>query len=183
MNNDFFNKATTIIEKFREDLKSIRTGIVTPGLIDNIMVETYGGQAKLKLLELAAITTAGPQNLLIAPFDPSTIKDIEKALLQSNLGANPAIQNNQIFLKFPPLSTEQRERLARIVSQLTEETRRKIRDLRDAARKSIKIAFEKKEITEDEKFKKEKEIDNQTQKINETIEEIKIKKINEIINI
>lgn len=102
MNNDFFNKATTIIEKFREDLKSIRTGIVTPGLIDNIMVETYGGQAKLKLLELAAITTAGPQNLLIAPFDPSTIKDIEKALLQSNLGANPVIQNNQIFLKFPP---------------------------------------------------------------------------------
>jgi Ribosome recycling factor len=64
------------------------------------------------------------------------------------------VQNNQILLKFPPLSTEQREKLAKLVNQLIETTRQKIRNLRDQERKAIKIAFEKKEITEDQKFKK-----------------------------
>jgi len=183
MDNNFTKNADLIIEKLKEELRLIRTGAVNPALVENIIVETYGGQTKLKILELAAITTAPPQSLLISPFDPSTIKDIEKALLQSNLGASPVVQNNQILLKFPPLSTEQREKLAKLVNQLIETTRQKIRNLRDQERKAIKIAFEKKEITEDQKFKKEKEIDTQTQKINETIEEIKTKKINEVMNI
>lgn len=183
MDNNFNKNADLIIEKLKEELRLIRTGAVNPALVENIIVETYGGQTKLKILELAAITTAPPQSLLISPFDPSTIKDIEKALLQSNLGASPVVQNNQILLKFPPLSTEQREKLAKLVNQLIETTRQKIRNLRDQERKAIKITFEKKEITEDQKFKKEKEIDTQTQKINETIEEIKTKKINEVMNI
>jgi len=185
MDNNFSKKADSIIEKLKEELKSVRTGAVSPALVENITVETYGGQTKLKILELAAITTAPPQSLVISPFDPSTIKDIEKALIQSqsNLGASPVVQNNQIFLKFPPLSTEQREKFAKLVNQIIENTRQKIRNLRDQERKAIKTAFEKKEITEDQKFKKEKEIDTQTQKINEIIEEIKTKKINEVMNI
>jgi len=183
MTNDFQKKAAAIIEKLKENLRSIRTGVVTPALVENIIVETYGGQTKLKLLELSAISSFGPQTLVIAPFDPSTIKDIEKALISSNLGVSPVVQNNQIFIKFPPLSQEQREKLVKIVNQIVEEARQKIRSLRDEVRKTIKISFEKKEITEDEKFRKEKELDLQTQKINETIEEIKKKKINDVINI
>jgi len=183
MESDFTKKAAFIIDKLKEELKSIRTGTISPALVENIVVETYGGQTRLKLFQLAAITTTGSQTLLIAPFDSSTLKDIEKSLLQSNLGASPITQNNQIFLKFPPLSTEQREKLVKIINQIIEETRRKIRDLRDNSRKSIKISFEKKEINEDQKFKKEKEIDTQTQKVNEMIEEIKTKKINEILTI
>ena len=183
MKSEFTKKANLVVEKLKENLQSIRTGLVTPALVENIIVETYGGQTKLKLLELSAITTAGPQTLVIAPFDPSTIKDIEKALISANLGTSPSTQNNQIFLKFPPLSEEQREKLAKIVNQLVEEARQKIRALRDDFRKSIKISFEKKEITEDEKFRREKEIDLETQKINQTIEAIKIKKINEVMNI
>jgi len=183
MENDFHKKTHSIIEKLKEELRSIRSGIISPALVQNIAVETYGGQTKLKLSELANISTSGPQTLLIFPFDHQTIKDIEKALLQSNLGASPVIQNNQIFLKFPPLSTEQREKITKLVNQIIESTRQKIRDLRDQERKALKTAFEKKEISEDLKFKKEKEIDNQTQKINEMIEEIKTKKINEVMNI
>jgi len=183
MDNQFKKNVNLIIEKLKENLKSIRTGIVTPALVENILVETYNGQTKLKLLELAAITNSSPQTLLINPFDLSTIKDIEKALISSNFGASVVIQNNQIFIKFPPLSSEQREKLAKIVNQIVEETRQKIRSLRDDVRKSIKIAFEKKEISEDEKFRREKEIDLETQKINKIIKKIKQKKINEIINI
>jgi len=183
MENDFSKKIDAIIEKLKENLKSIRTGIVSPALMENIVVEIYHGQAKVKLLELAAITTVGPQTLIISPFDPSTMKDIEKAIIASNLGVSPVVQNNQIFLKFPPLSQEQREKLAKIINQIIEEARQKIRNLRDEKRKVLKISFEKKEITEDEKFRKEKEINLQTQKANEIIEEIKKKKINEVINI
>jgi len=185
MDNDFAKKANFIIEKLKDELRLIRTGVVNPALIENITVETYGGQTKLKILELATITTSPPQSLVISPFDSSTIKDIEKALLQSqsSLGVSPVVQNNQIFLKFPPLSTEQREKFAKLVNQIIEIARQKIRNLRDQERKSIKLSFEKKEITEDQKFKKEKEIDTQTQKINEIIEEIKTKKINEILTI
>jgi len=183
MESDFIKKANLVVENLKENLKSIRTGLVTPALVENIIVETYGGQTKLKLLELAAITTAGPQTLVVAPFDPSIIKDIEKALISANLGTSPTTQNNQIFLKFPPLSVEQREKLAKIVNQTVEEARQKIRSLRDDFRKSIKFSFEKKEITEDEKFRKEKELDLETQKINEKIEAIKTKKINELMNI
>jgi len=183
MENNFSKKANLIIEKLKEELKLIRTGAVNPALVEGIIIETYGGQAKLKILELAAITTTPPETLLISPFDPSTIKDIEKALLKSNLGANPIVQNNQILLKFPPLSTERREKFAKLVNQLIESARQKIRDLRDQERKAIKIAFEKKEINEDQKFKKEKEIDIETKKINEIIEEIKTKKINDVMKI
>jgi len=183
MDDHFRKNANFIIEKLKENLQSIRTGIVTPALVENIIVETYNGQTKLKLLELSAITNSGPQTLVISPFDLSTIKDIEKALISTNLGASPVIQNNQIFLKFPPLSGERREKLAKIVTQLVEEARQKIRSLRDDIRKSIKISFEKKEISQDEKFRREKEIDIETQKINEIIEEIKKKKLNEIMHI
>jgi len=183
MESDFIKKADLIVEKLKENLKSIRTSLVSPALVENITIETYGGQTKLKLLELAAITNAGPQTLVIAPFDPSTIKDIEKALISSNLGTSPTVQNNQIFLKFPPLSQEQREKLAKIVNQIVEESRKKIRALRDDFRRLIKAYFEKKEITEDEKFRKEKELDIETQKINEIIEAIKNKKINEVMNL
>jgi len=183
MDNNFSKRSVLIIEKLKEELKSIRTGLISPALVENIVIETYGGQTKLKILELASITISPPQNLIISPFDPSTIKDIERTLLKSNLGVSPVAQNNQIILKFPPLSTEQREKFAKLINQIIENTRQKVRDLRDQERKAIKMAFEKKEITEDQKFKREKEIDGQTQKINAMIEEIKTKKINEVMNI
>ncbi len=169
-----------IIENLKDELLSIRSGRITPALVENLMVETYGGSAKLKLLELATITNQDPQTLIIAPFDPSTLQDIEKILQEAELGAKPQVQGQVIYLRFPPLSAEQRQKFVKVVGEIVEEHRVKVRSARDAIRKKVRIAFENSEITEDLKFSLLKRIDEITKKRNERIEEIKEKKIEEI---
>lgn len=167
---EFKQQSLKVIENLKEDLKSIRTGRATPSLVENMMVEAYGGQSKLRMLELATITTDGPSALSIAPFDPSVLTDIEKSILKSPLGISPVVQGNKITLHIPALSQEQREKFIKLVGQKVEERKGIVRNLRDNARKSIKISFEKKEITEDDKFRQEKEIDIASQKYVEEIE-------------
>ncbi len=167
---EFKAQSAKVIENLKEDLKSIRTGRATPSLVENIMIEAYGGQTKLRLLELATITSAGPSILSIAPFDPSVLSDIEKSLLKSPLGIGPVIQGNAITLHIPALSEEQREKFIKLAHQKIEERKGIIRNLRDNARKRIKTAFEKKEVTEDDKFRQEKDIDLASQKFMEEIE-------------
>ncbi len=178
--NIFKNQSQKIIDFLKNDLKTIRTGRANPSLVENLIVETYGGSTKLKLMELSTITTNGATELLIIPFDSSIINDIEKTILKSPLNLTPIIQGQKIIIKIPPLSTEQREKFIKLVGVKVEEKKNQIRNLRDQIRKSIKINFEKKEITEDLKFKLEKEIDNITTQLMNQIEEIKTKKENEI---
>ncbi|MDO8609403.1 MAG: ribosome-recycling factor [bacterium] len=177
---DFKTNAIKNINSLKEDLKTIRTGRASPSLVENIIVETYGGSAKLRLQELASITTEGPSALSIAPFDPSVTVDIEKAILKSPLGISPAAQGNRILLRIPALSTEQRDKYIKLAGQKIEERKNIIRNLRDNARKSIKTAFENKELTEDDKFRQEKDIDVASTKFMEEIDNIKEKKEVEI---
>jgi ribosome recycling factor len=147
--SQFKQNAQKVIESLKENLKSIRTGRATPSLVENLIVETYGGQTKLKLLELSTITTEGPAALSIVPFDPSTTQDIEKTILKSPLGLSPAVQGSRIIIRIPPLSEEQREKFIKIVAGIIEEKKVTIRNHRDETRKVIKTSFEKKETTED----------------------------------
>jgi ribosome recycling factor len=176
----FKQNAQKAVEILKEDLKSIRTGRASPSLVENLMVDTYGGQSQLRLLELSTITSEGPQTLSVAPFDPSVLSDIEKAILKSPLGVTPATQGNRILLKIPPLSLEQREKFIKLVGEKIEEKKNQIRSLRDSMRKTIKTSYEAKETTEDEKFRLEKEIDNITAQLMEEIQVIRDKKEAEI---
>ncbi len=178
---DFSQNAQKAVNSLKEELKSIRTGRASPTLIENLAIETYGGQAKLRLLELASIATEGPSALLVSPFDPSTITDIEKAILKSPLGISPIVQGSRIIIKLPPLSQEQREKLTRLIGSKIEEKKVIIRNHRDDARKKIKLKLETKAITEDNKFRLEKEIDNKTQDFMEEIQTIKTNKEKEIM--
>jgi ribosome recycling factor len=178
--NHLINKT---IESLKEEVKSIRSGRVNPGLIENIIVETYGGQSKLKLMELSTITTEGANNLIVVPFDSSVIHDIEKAILKSQFGFTPQVQGSKIILRVPFLSQEQREKLIKLVNDKVEEKKTIVRNHRDDIRKKIKTAFEKKELTEDEKFRIEKEIDNMSQTIIQEVQKIKENKEKEIMEI
>lgn len=178
--SDFKIKCQTVINSLKEDLKNIRTGRANPSLVENLIVDAYNGSTRLKLMELATISTDGPTALSIVPFDPSTLSNIEKAILKSPLGLSPTTQGSRIILKIPPLSTEQREKFIKLVIEKIEEKKNQIRNFRDEIRKSIKSSYEAKETTEDEKFRLEKEIDNITQQLMKEIEEIKEKKQNEI---
>ena len=152
------NLAHTIIA-LKEELKSIRTGRANPAMVEDIIIETYGGSTKLRLKELSTITTDGASALLIAPFDPSTIIDIEKGILKSPLGISPQTQGTRITIRIPPMSQEQRDKYVKLVGQMIEEKRSIVRNHRDDVRKKIRDDFEKKSITEDDKYRMEKEID------------------------
>lgn len=178
--SSFNQQSLKTIVSLKEDLKSIRTGRSSPSIVENLMVETYGGQSKLKLLELATITTDGPSSLLIIPFDPSIIQDIERSILKSPLGLTPAVQGSKIIIRIPSLNTEQREKYIKIVGEKIEEKKVTIRNHRDDARRIIKTTFEKKEMSEDEKYRLEKEIDVQSTKYMEEINTIRVNKEIEI---
>lgn len=178
--NQFKQSAQKTINSLKEELKSIRTGRASPSLVENIIVDTYGGTAQLRLLEVATITTGGPSSLIIVPFDSATTSDIEKSILKSPLGISPQVQGNQIILKIPSLSEEQRDKFVKLAGTKVEEHKNVIRNMRDNARKTIKTSFENKEITEDEKFRMEKQIDESTQRYMEEIQSLKERKETEI---
>lgn len=178
--SEFKTNSQKTIDSLKEDLKSIRTGRATPSFVENIIVEAYNGTTKLRLMELSTITTDGPAALSIVPFDPSTLQDIERAILKSPLGMSPIVQGSRIIIKIPALSGEQREKFIKLVGEKVEERKVMIRNNRDNARRSVKNMFEKKEITEDEKFRIEKEVDTASQKFMEEIQTIRDKKEQEI---
>jgi len=180
---DFSKLIDKTISALKEDFKSIRTGRATPALIESLQVETYQGQSKLKLLELATITTDGPSALIISPFDTSTMQDIEKAILKSTLGLSPQTQTNRIVVKIPALSQEQREKMIKLIGEMVEEKRESTRFHRDEARKKVRNDFEKKIITEDQKFRIEKEIETYSQNSMDKIQELKESKEKDILEI
>lgn len=180
---DFKQNLTKTIQSLKEDLKLIRTGRATPALVEDLVVETYGGQTKLKLMELATIVTEGSTALLIAPFDPSVTPDIEKAILKSSLGFSPSVQGTKIVIKIPPLSQEQREKMIKLISQKVEEKKNIIRNHRDDARKKIRTLLEQKSITEDDKFRREKEIDEISSKNIDEVQKLREAKEKEIMEV
>lgn len=184
MNTEDFTKASqTTIAHLKEDLKTIRTGRANPAVIEDLQVDAYGGQSKFKLLELATITTEGPSQLLVVPFDPITAPDIERAILKSPMGLSPVTQGGRIIIRIPPLSTEQRQKLIKIINQKVEEKKNIIRTHRDEARKKIKQQLELSTLTKDDKFRMEKDIDTSTQKLMDEIEIIKKNKEKEIMEV
>ncbi len=177
---EFKNNTEKTVALLREDLKMIRTGRATPALVESLQIETYGGQAKLKLVELASITTEGPAAIVIVPFDVNTVQDIERAILKSTLGLSPQTQGNRIVVKVPSLSQEQREKIVKFVGQKVEEKRQIVRNHRDEARRKLRNMLENKEINEDVKFRTEKEIDNIAHENMEEIQMLKESKEREI---
>lgn len=178
--NDFKKNIQLTINALKEELKTIRTGRANPAMIEEMIIEAYGGSTKLRLKELSTITTDGASALLIAPFDPSTIVDIERGILKSPLGFTPQTQGTRITIRIPPMSQEQRDKYVKLVGQIIEEKRSIVRNHRDDVRKKIRDEFDEKALTEDDKYRLEKEIETLTQKANEDIATIKAAKDREI---
>jgi ribosome recycling factor len=146
----------------KNNLAGIRTGRATPGLLDSVKVTVYGSQTPLK--QLASVGAPEPQQLVIRPFDPSTIKDIEKAIVASELGLNPQNDGRIIRINIPPLSTEVRKKLVARIKELSEEARVSIRNVRRDANKAIETSEKDKIISEDDRDKAKEEIQELTKK-------------------
>ncbi|KAA3613442.1 MAG: ribosome recycling factor [Planctomycetota bacterium] len=140
------------VEHFLTETRGIRTGRATTSLVDNIRVDYYG--SKTPLNQLATVSVPDPRSLVVKPFDPSGLKDIERAIMASDLGFNPSIEGKQLRISIPPLSEEQRKRLANRVKALAEEARVSMRNVRRDVLREVDAASRDKNrevaVTEDD---------------------------------
>lgn len=176
-------KMQQAVDLVTTDAGSIRTGRATPSLVEDIIIDAYGGTQKLKVKELAMITAPDTQTIVLDPWDKSIIGDIRKGIAHANVGLNPSIDGEIIRIAFPPLTTEDREKYVKLLSTKLENGRVMIRQLRGEAMRDIRESFEKKEISEDEKFDQEKRIQEITDEHIGKIEEIGNKKKQELLQI
>lgn len=169
------------IDALEDDLSAIRTGRASPALVERMLVDYYG--ANTPLIQLASISVPEPRQLLIRPFDPSTLKDIERAIMASDLGLTPNNDGKMIRLTLPQLTEERRLELVRVVHNRMEETRVRIRNTRRDLIKDLR-EFEKEGlISEDEQERGEKELQELTDKLNKKVEEVGERKETEIMEV
>jgi ribosome recycling factor len=150
------------ISVLKSSLTGIRTGRANPGLVDSLRVEAYGSSVPMK--QLASVGAPEPTQIVIRPYDPGTIKDIEKAILASDLGFTPQSDGRVIRLNVPPLSTEVRRKLVGRIKELAEEAKIAIRNIRRDGNKAADQAEKSKELSEDARDDVKDEIQELTKK-------------------
>jgi len=147
-------------EVVQHEFAGVRTGKASPGLVENIMVDVYGSQMRLR--EVAGITTPEHRMLVIQPWDATTVHPIEKAIQKANLGLNPAVQGKIIRIVLPELSEERRHEFVKIVHKMTENGRVAIRHVRRDALEHVKKEAKNGGISEEDVEHAEKEIQKLT---------------------
>ncbi len=149
------------VDVFKHSLTGIRTGQANPGLVDSLRVDVYGAMSPLK-----AVAQVGAQetSIVIRPFDPGTIKEIEKAIRTSDLGFNPSNDGRVIRIAIPPLSTEVRRKMASRIKELAEEARVAIRNVRRDGNKAADDEEKAKSLTEDDCKSTKEEVQEFTKK-------------------
>jgi ribosome recycling factor len=150
------------IGHLKQQLSGIRTGRANPGLVDSLRVEAYGSETPMK--SLAQVGAPEPQQILIRPYDPGTIKDIERAIINSGLGFAPQSDGRVIRINVPPLTTETRKKLVARIKELTEEAKVSIRNVRRDANKAADQGEKDGDLTEDEQKKVKEDVQELTKK-------------------
>jgi ribosome recycling factor len=148
------------LQHLKHSLAGIRTGRANPGLVDSLRVEAYGSPTPMK--QLASVGAPEPNQIVIRPYDISTIKDIEKAIITSDLGYTPQSDGRIIRLNIPPLSAETRRKLVARVKDLAEEAKVSIRNVRRDANKAADQAEKDKSMSEDERDSLKEQIQEMT---------------------
>ena len=174
-------KMSKTLSVLKEDLNTVRAGRANAALLDQISIDYYGSQTPLK--NMANIQVPDPRTLTIIPFDPSTLKSIEKAIQASNLGINPTNDGKNIRLVIPPLTEERRKDLTKLIKKMGEESKVAVRNLRRDANDQIKKAEKSGELTEDDVKKDLDEIQKMTDKCMKDIESIIANKDKEIMEL
>jgi len=160
--NDTRAKMRKAFEVTQQDLSSIHTGRATPALVENISIPAYGGAQRLKLKELATITTMDAKTILISPFDPSIIGEIDKGIQEANVGLNPVVDNELIRITIPSLSEERRQEYIKLARAKLESGRIMVRQVRAECMKGLKRLEEDLTISEDERISGEKKVQELT---------------------
>lgn len=177
------SRMTQILNSLVTDLSSLRTGKASASLVDELAVLVYGGQQKLKIKELAGVSTPDNQTLVIDPWDKSIIGEIRQGILAANIGMNPSIDGQIIRISFPPMTTEDREKYTKLLGAKLESGRVAVRQIRQDGMHEIKKTFEDKTLSEDEKFAAEKKLQEITDEFIEKINTTGDKKKEDLLQI
>lgn len=170
-----------IIDFFKKEIMSLRTGRANPAILEGIQVEVYG--AKTPLNGLANISVADAKSIIVTPWDKSVIKDLEKSIMDANLGVGVVNEGDQIRITVPEMTEENRKELVKKLNEKQEKTRISIRQVRDEIKDDIEKAEKNKEIAEDDKFRFLKELDEEVAQKNNTLKEIRDQKEKDIMTV
>jgi len=169
------------IQALEEDLAGIRTGRASPALVEKLSVEYYG--TPTPLMQLAAISIPEPRQILIKPFDVSSVKDIERAIQTSDLGLTPSSDGKTIRLNLPPLTEDRRKELVRVVQARVEEARISVRNIRRDAIKDMREFEQEKLISKDDLKRGEEDAQKSTDEYNDKINAIGEQKEKEVMEV
>lgn len=167
--------------RLEDEFRGIRTGRATPALVDNLRVEYYGSMTPLN--QMATISVPEPRMIVIKPFDASALKEIEKSILKSELGINPSNDGKIIRLNLPPLSEEQRKKLAARVRELGEEARVALRNTRRDAIKQADTGRKDGDLTDDSCENLKNDIQELIKKAEARIDQVVKAKTDEIMSV
>ncbi len=165
---NFKNELKKVNEWLQKEYGSVHTGRATPLILDNVFVESYG--SKMPIKNVASVTAEDAKTLRVAPWDKTQIKNIEKAINESNLGLSVLSDSDGVRVIFPMLTTESRQKLVKIIKEKLEDSRISIRKLRQA---EIDIT---EDMTEDEQKRAKEEIQKAVDDANQEVEDIFKKK-------
>lgn len=152
----FEKRIKEIEERLGKELSGVRTGRATPAILDGIQVESYG--SRMGIAQVATVSVDDARSLRITPFDPSSIKEIEKAITVANLGLSAGSDERGVRVFFPELTSERRVTLLKLAKEKVEEIRTMLRAARDEVWNDIQAKEKAKEMSEDDKFRGKEEM-------------------------
>ena len=167
------------IDRVRRDMAGVRTGRATVTLLDNVHVEAYG--SKMPINQVATLSVPEPALIVAQPFDPSIIKELEKAIRLSDLGLNPANDGKVMRIPIPPLTDERRKELSRHVHKLSEEGRNSVRQVRRDANERLKKLLKDSKVSEDDERKGLEHVQKITDEHVKLIDDLQKKKDQELL--
>ena len=176
--NDFKDKSSKSVQHLLDQLRTIRTGRASPALVDTLKVEYYGTLTPLN--QMAHISVPEPRQLMVKPFDATAIKEIERAILKSDLGLTPASDGKVVRLTMPPLSVEQRKKLAAKVKDIAEQSRIALRNERREVNKKVDV-LKNHGLTEDQVKKFHDKVQEELKAAEHQVDDILKKKTTEIM--
>ena len=174
----FKKELAQVVDHYKAELSSIRTGRAAPALLDGVRVEAYGSMSPLN--QVGSVTIEDARTLRVSAWDQSQVKAIERGIHDANLGVSLSTDEKGVRVSFPELTSERREQLMRLTRSKLEEARTAVRIARDDVWQDIQKKEKDKELSEDEKFNAKENMEKQVKETNETLEQMAKKKEEEL---
>jgi ribosome recycling factor len=179
--NELKSKSEKSLEALRKEMGRVRTGRASLAILDGVRVNYYG--APTPLAQVASLSVPDARTIMIQPWDSKVLGEIEKAIQKSDLGLTPLNDGKVVRINIPPLTEERRKELVKVIKRMEEECKVALRNLRREANEQLKTAKKDKQISEDDQFKSQDEVQKLIDKLIQKAEEIVKAKEKEVLEI